>query len=1556
MDRDEVLATVRFEAIGTPRGAPRAGIDRALLRARFVPPAEDGGAAGPPLRIASLELLDGDRQLAERSLFAEVGGPAGIAFENRYYPPFLTEPLPFGMIRYGPAGITAADYDNDGLHDLFIPDGVASRLYRNLGDGTFQDVTEAAGLLDQEGGLSGVSVALLADFDGDGRKDLFVSRTFEPNQLFRADGVTFTDVTARSGLAPDCCTTVASAADYDLDGDLDLYVGRYLDPRERIPTTFYARNGEPNRLYRNDGDLRFTDVTAEAGVGDTGLCLGSAFADYDDDGWPDLWVANDFGRKTLYRNRGAGPDGVTFEDVTVQTGTLAYGAGMSSTVGDYDNDGRLDLYVAHIRSEHTWYAEAPTVRRYMVNSFRQGVWTTDMPLYLQIFRQSGPRFIEVFQQMASGNTLLRNRGPGEDGVTFEDATRQARANPPGWFWGTSFADFDNDGWLDLYAADGWVYGEPGTEIELDFLNDVVSRQDVYKTGMLFDPEHFAGRSWHGWERNRHLRNDGPDRDGAPDGAVTFTEIGRAAGTDLLRNSRGIAVADFWNRGVLDIAVAASTDRHALLANLAGGGVAARGWLEVEVTGAGDRLPEGSNPDGVGARITLEAGGLTQTREVILGDGYGSQNSLRQHFGPGRGAAHRPAHRALAALRAGPDVPGRGAEPDRASHRGAGRARGGPLPVGRAAGPRPGRGGRRVTAAPLALVLAVLGAGDAPHEPAWFLDVTEAAGVARPHRNRSFDNPYAHVMEGYTALGAAVAVADFDGDGFDDLFVTDSSEDGRNLLYRNRGDFTFTEVGEAAGVARGNDAGNASADALWLDYDGDGREDLLVVRFGRSQLFRNDGPDPGGGGAGGVTFREVTRETGLDRYLNSITAVAFDYDGDGDLDLLLGNYFAPVDLFDPDTPLFFPESFETAANGGGLTLYRNQGPDSDGPTFIDATAEAGLAHHTGWTLDVGHADADHDGDEDLYVAADFGTDRFFLNNGDGTFTDATGTALGGFDTKKGMNAEWGDFDNDGLFDVYVTNITDEYMREGNFFWKNQGPAQEGTGGGPAGVVFADVSAETGTRDTGWGWAGKLFDYDNDGWLDLYVVNGWVSAGPENYVVDVFELIMASAEDDALDLADARNWPPMGEKTLSGYQRNHLFHNRDGTLFEDRAARHGVDSVRDARGVAVADLDHDGRLDLFVTNAGAEPHLYRNVQPTGNRWLELVLEGSGRNPAAVGARVWATAGGTTRVRFVDGGNGFAGQSTRRIHFGLGDAGAVERLEIAWPSGRRQVFEAVAADRIYCAVEGNPELQPFPPGRGEAAPPRSGWHPDGAGETEAVSEDSDPGAGRTQELFASGLAAAEAGDLAAALDRLETAAAARPDHLRYGAEYRQAAIAAEEYDRAIAFFEKLAGRHPDSAAVRLNWGYAYVDRIPAAGSVTAVILADRALKRFTEALEREETWLGLYTRGNSYVYWPPIFNRTRLAIADLERAIELEKEGEPKRYHAHAWSALGDAWWRLDDLEKAREVWREGLERHPETPYLEERLAREGEALDEYLNAHYALGNRVETDLREIWEADR
>ena len=539
---------------------------------------------------------------------------------------------------------------------------------------------------------------------------------------------------------------------------------------------------------------------------------------------------------------------------------------------------------------------------------------------------------------------------------------------------------------------------------------------------------------------------------------------------------------------------------------------------------------------------------------------------------------------------------------------------------------------------------------------WFQDVTKQAGIDARHGNRVFDNPYAKIMAGYTALGASATVADFDGDGYEDVFVTDSKLGGKNHLYRNNHDFTFTDVAEQAGVANGNDENNATADSLWFDFNNDGRPDLLIVRFGHNQLFEN---------LGNGKFKDVSKRAGIDGYKNAITAIAFDYDHDGYLDLFVGSYFQPTNIFKPDTPRFFPESFETANNGGGVTVYHN----NHNGTFTDVTEKVGLKT-SGWTLDIGHGDADNDGFDDVYVACDFGTDRFFHNNGNGTFSDITEKAIG-FDTKKGMNVDWGDFDNDGLLDIYVTNITDDYMREGNFLWHNNGN-----------LTFTDVSRETGTSETGWGWGAKFFDYDNDGWLDLYVTNGWVSAGKDSYVPDIFQMIVKPG----IDFADARNWPPMGNKSLSGYERKRLFHNEKGQVFKDEAKRHGVDSIRDGRGIAIADFDNDGRLDMFVANANGEPYLYRNTMPLARHWVDFVLQGTKSNRTAVGAQVRITAGGSTRLQFISGGNSFAGQSSSRVHFGLGDVAKIDQIEVRWPAGEREVFTGLAVDKIQKIVEGS------------------------------------------------------------------------------------------------------------------------------------------------------------------------------------------------------------------------------------------------------------------------------
>lgn len=230
----------------------------------------------------------------------------------------------------------------------------------------------------------------------------------------------------------------------------------------------------------------------------------------------------------------------------------------------------------------------------------------------------------------------------------------------------------------------------------------------------------------------------------------------------------------------------------------------------------------------------------------------------------------------------------------------------------------------------------------------------------------------------------------------------------------------------------------------------------------------------------------------------------------------------------------------------------------------------------------------------------------------------------------------------------------------------------------------------------------------------------------------------------------------------------------------------------------------------------------------------------------------------------------------------------------------------------------------------------------------------AGSAAELFASGLEAVAAGDLVAGVTRLEAAVLAAPDNLRYGAEYRQAIIRTAEHDRAIALFEKITGERPELAYAWMNLGYAYVDKIPAAGAITQVILANTALGHFSKAIALDGNWLALYTRGNSYLYWPRIFGRTALGMADLDQAIALAKERPRRSYQALVWVAKGDGFWRLEDFVQARATWKEGLELFPGDPRLAGRLALDDAQLATFMEEHFATSTRVGTDLRELWQA--
>ncbi len=545
-------------------------------------------------------------------------------------------------------------------------------------------------------------------------------------------------------------------------------------------------------------------------------------------------------------------------------------------------------------------------------------------------------------------------------------------------------------------------------------------------------------------------------------------------------------------------------------------------------------------------------------------------------------------------------------------------------------------------------------GDEPSERA-FTDITEKAGITHTHQKCVLDHKLDHIMPWMAAVGAAAAARDYDRDGFVDLYVTNSKMGQPNYLYRNNGDLTFTEVAEQAGVAWVNEKDGASMGAVFGDYDNDGHLDLYVIKWGCNRLFHNNGDG---------TFTDVTEASGTGDCGNANGVIFLDYENDGDLDIYIGNYFPYVDLWNLENVRMMHDHYEAAQNGGPNVLYRNNG---DG-TFTNVAFDLNIAD-SGWTLDVGCGDINNDGTMEIFSANDFGRDRLYTYKGPEGFEEISEQAIGA-DMRKGMNAEFGDYNNDGFLDIIVANITtDEYLKEGNVLHENLG---DGT--------FVDVAVETGCWHGGWAWGIKFIDFDNDGDLDIYNVNGFVTAGEESWW---FDLAMF-ATDIAGDPEDANTWPPMGNKSCSGNEPSRLFRNDGLDGFKEIAAEAGVDDRRDGRGIALADFDNDGDIDMFVSNQAAKPILYRNNVGNKMNWLQLELTGTKSNVDAIGAWIELTAGDLLLVRQIVAGNGHNSQSSRRAHFGLGNRDKIDKIEIRWPSGTVQMLDIPKVNQLVKVKE--------------------------------------------------------------------------------------------------------------------------------------------------------------------------------------------------------------------------------------------------------------------------------
>jgi len=520
----------------------------------------------------------------------------------------------------------------------------------------------------------------------------------------------------------------------------------------------------------------------------------------------------------------------------------------------------------------------------------------------------------------------------------------------------------------------------------------------------------------------------------------------------------------------------------------------------------------------------------------------------------------------------------------------------------------------------------------------FTDVTSQTGIIFQHEDgRSGERYFVET------LGAGAAWFDYDRDGYLDIYFVNGADlpgmrspvPPTNALYRNNGDGAFTDVTASAGVGDGSYGFSCAVG----DYDNDGWEDLYVANFGPNVLYHNNGDG---------TFTDVTNIAGVGDERWGAAAAFADYDNDGDIDLFVANY---VDFKLEKNPVCgrlgvrlhcSPDVF----NGLPDVLYRNNG---DG-TFTNVIRQAGLFNPNDKGMGVIWCDYDNDRDVDLFVANDRTPDRLYQNNGDGTFTDTallSGVALSENGVAMSSMAPiFGDIDNDGWFDLVVTN----YHDEPNCVYKNEGNG-----------FFFDVTYQSGIGGRGLSytsWGADFADLDNNGYVDLFITNGQLD---EN-------------------IKEIR-------PSFSYAQPNQLFRNRGDGTFEDvsNSSGEGLLLKKVSRGAVFGDYDNDGDIDILITNSRQTVDLLRNDTTNQNYWLIFDTVGAKSNRDGIGTRIKVLADGKSHIREVKSGGSYPSHSDMRIHFGLGQAAQADLVEIRWPSGLVERFKKVKANQFLRAKEG-------------------------------------------------------------------------------------------------------------------------------------------------------------------------------------------------------------------------------------------------------------------------------
>ena len=609
----QLSTRVRYELIGTGRGFYR----EQRVGYWDLEWESQSSASAPEFKLRRWQSRGETRSRSASPIFTEITA-AALGLNSSYSAQLLRGVDHWrtvldgacGIDIYGHNGVSVADIDNDGFDDLYLcqPAGLPNRLYRNRGDGTFEDITATSGL----GILDNTACAIFADFNNNGHQDVVLVRASGPLFFVNQGDGTFRQKSDAFPFAnaPQGTFTGAAVADYDRDGWLDIYFCLYVYYRGtdqyKYPVPYHdAENGPPNFMMRNNRDGTFRDVTAEAGLNQNNtrysFCCG--WSDYNRDGWPDLYVVNDFGRKNLYRNNGDG----TFTDVAARAGVEDIGAGMSVCWNDFDNDGAEDLYVADM-----WTAAGERISSQ------------------ENFKKDAPENVRaLYRKHAMGNSLFRNSElhgavQGGDRV-FEDETSSAAVGMGRWSWSSDAFDFDHDGFSDLYIANGMISGPSQQDLNSFFWRQVVANSPDqakpshdYEEGWGAINELIrADGTWSGFERNVFYANN---RDG------TFSDVSGAVGLDFIEDGRAFALADFDQDGRQEIFL---KNRNAPQLRVL------KNRIENLPPSITFRLRgTKSNRDAVGATITVETKSGRQTRMVQVGSGFLSQHSKEVFFGLG----------------------------------------------------------------------------------------------------------------------------------------------------------------------------------------------------------------------------------------------------------------------------------------------------------------------------------------------------------------------------------------------------------------------------------------------------------------------------------------------------------------------------------------------------------------------------------------------------------------------------------------------------------------------------------------------------------------------------------------------------------------------------------------------------------------------------------------------------------------------------------------------------------------------------------------------------------